>query len=75
MTSRTVVQVARPDDAMLVQCEAPVLKPTLFVGDIQENRTRAVVAFERCAARMRCLVWWITSANHETPPSECKLSQ
>jgi hypothetical protein len=49
-----------------------VLKPTLVVGDIQENRTRAIVAFDRCAARMRCLVWWITSASHETPPDECR---
>jgi hypothetical protein len=51
------------------------MKPTLVVGDIQENRTRAMVAFDRCAARLRCLVWWITSANHETPPTECKLSK
>lgn len=71
MTSRTVVQVARPADVLLQQCEAAVRKPTLKVGDIQENRIRAVVAFEKCAARVRCLIWWITTANHETPPVEC----
>lgn len=70
-----MVQSAQPSDALLTQCEAPVLKPTLIVGDIQENRERAVVAFERCAARMRCLVWWITSANHEEPPAACKQAE
>lgn len=51
-----------------------MLKPTLVVGDIQENRTRAVVAFDKCAARVRCLIWWVTTANREAPPVECKAS-
>lgn len=74
VTTRTVVDPAKPADGLLVQCEAPVLKPTLIVGDIQENRTRALVAFDKCAARVRCLVWWISTANRETPPAECKAS-
>jgi hypothetical protein len=67
------VDTAKPAEGLLQLCEAPVFKPTLVVGDIQENKTRAEVAFDKCAARMRCLVWWIVSAGKGAPPAECKL--
>lgn len=72
MVTRTVVDPVKPDDGLLKLCEAPVFKPTLVVGDIQENKTRAEVAFDKCAARLRCLVWWITTASQDTPPAECQ---
>jgi len=65
------VDTAKPGDGLLKLCEAPVFKPTLVVGDIQENKTRAEVAYDKCAARMSCLVWWIKTANHETPSPSC----
>jgi hypothetical protein len=74
VTSRTVVETAKPGEGLLKLCEAPVFKPTLVVGDIQENKTRAEVAFDKCAARMRCLVWWVSEAGHDTPPAECASS-
>jgi hypothetical protein len=74
VTSRTVVETAKPGDGLLKLCEASVFKPPLLVGDIQENKTRAEVAFDECAARMRCLVWWIKTASHEAVPAECGLT-
>lgn len=71
MISRTVVETAKPGDGLLKLCEAPVFKPTLVVGDIQENKLRAEVAYDKCAARMRCLVWWIRTAGKEAAPGEC----
>lgn len=70
--TQTVVEPAKPADGLLKLCEAPVLKPTQTVGDIQENRIRAETAFDKCAARMRCLVWWVSAASREAPPAECK---
>ena len=72
VTSRTVVQQARPDDALLKLCEAPNVVPTRSVRDITDNSTAKGVAFDKCAARFRCLVWWITTANREIPPTECR---
>lgn len=72
VTSRTVVQQSRPTDELLKLCEAPALVPTRSVRDITDNSTAKGVAFDKCAARLRCLVWWITTANHETPPAECR---
>jgi len=66
------VQQARPADELLKLCEAPALVPTRNVRDITDNSTAKGVAFEKCAARFRCLVWWITTANHETAPAECR---
>jgi hypothetical protein len=66
-----VVQVAQPSDALKELCDAPVFKPTLFVGDMQDNKITAEAAFDKCAARMRCLVWWLDTADHQTPPAEC----
>lgn len=71
MTTRTVVDQVKPVDGLLKLCEAPVFKPTLVVGDIQENRIRAEAAYDKCAARMRCLVWWVRTAGRELPPAEC----
>lgn len=67
-----MVDPAKPADGLLVQCEAPVFVPTLLVRDINENKIRAFTAYERCAARVRCLIWWIATANHETPPADCR---
>lgn len=66
------MDTAKPAEGLLQLCEAPVFRPTLVVGDIQENKTRAEAAYDKCAARFRCLVWWITSAAHETSPVECR---
>ncbi|MGE7137930.1 hypothetical protein ACQKIE_09915 [Luteibacter sp. NPDC031894] len=70
--TRTVLEDRKPADGLLKLCEAPVFKPTLVVGDIQENKIRAEAAYDRCAARMRCLVWWVSTARREAPPAECK---
>jgi hypothetical protein len=70
--TRTVVEPSLPPDGLLQLCEAPVLKPTQKVRDIQENRIRAETAFEKCAARMRCLIWWVASAADDAPPAECR---
>lgn len=72
VTTRTVVKQARPDDAMLKLCEKAKVVPTLTVGDMADNSTAKDVAFDKCAARLRCLVWWITTANKETPPADCR---
>jgi hypothetical protein len=68
------VDTAKPGEGLLKLCEAPVFKPTLVVGDIQENKTRAEVAYDKCAARLRCLVWWISTASKDAPPGDCKLA-
>ena len=70
-----MVEPARPDDALLTLCEGAKVVPTRTVRDITENSTAKDVAFAKCAARFRCLVWWITSANHETPAAECKTAE
>lgn len=69
-----MVDTAKPGDGLLKPCEAPVFKPTLVVGDIQENKVRAEVAYDKCAARMRCLVWWVSAAAKEAPPAECAIA-
>ncbi len=71
VTTRTVVQQAKPADGLLQLCEKPVLVPTKTVRDITDNSNARQVAFDKCAARLRCLVWWINAADHKAPPAEC----
>lgn len=71
MTSRTVVEQARPAEALLKLCDEPALVPTHVVRDITDNSNARQVAFDKCAARMRCLVWWINAADRTAPPAEC----
>lgn len=71
MTTRTVVQQAKPADGLLKLCDEPVLVVTKTVRDITDNSNARQVAFDKCAARLRCLVWWINAADRKAPPAEC----
>jgi len=73
--TETKVIPQRPPDGLLVLCDGPAYVQTKLVRDIKDNWISADTAFNACAARMRCLAWWITTANHEKPAAECKQLQ
>lgn len=72
MVTQTVVETAKPGEGLLQLCEKPKLAPTRVVRDITENASAWQTAFDKCAARLRCLVWWMSAANREAPPAECQ---
>lgn len=73
--TETKVIPQRPPDGLLALCDAPTYVQTKLVRDMKDNWISADTAYNACAARMRCLAWWITTANHEKPAAECKQLQ
>ena len=61
-----------PPAALMQPCGAPALLATVNVRAMQDNLLAWKGAYEMCAARMRCLVDWIKSAQAGKTVADCK---
>ncbi|HHW4679452.1 MAG TPA: Rz1-like lysis system protein LysC [Xylella sp.] len=63
--TQTRVEVAAPPEALLRPCEKPVLLRVETVRDLLGQTLSWRLAYERCAAQVRCLGAWTQAARLE----------
>lgn len=66
IVTQTKIEVLKPSNALLQECEKPVYVTSSSVRNIQENRMLADVAFRQCAARVHCIIWWYKAAEDKS---------